>query len=152
LNAASGKEKLMRKWLGWSLGALFGLFAGLFLLQIIASESGEVVVLHTAEGAGTATTRLWVVEHDGDLWLRSGGGESGWYARLQADARIKLERGGRTLLCVAEPEPAMRDVINDLMAAKYGWRDRVIGIMVGGRDAAIPVRVRSGAECIPAES
>ena len=42
------------------------------MVQGIASETGEVVVLTTVEQASgdTATTRLWVVEHDNTLWLR----------------------------------------------------------------------------------
>ncbi len=41
----------------------------LIVAVMLASESGEVVVLTTADGA---TTRLWVVDHDGSAWLRSG--------------------------------------------------------------------------------
>jgi len=31
------------------------------------------------------------------------------------------------------------------MAAKYGWRDRVIEALVGGRDEDIPMRLRCAA-------
>ena len=132
----------MRKVLGWSFGVLAALLVGVFVAQMIASETGEVVVLHTRDGAGEKTTRLWVVEHDGDLWLRSGGGASGWYERVETHPRVGLERHGRRLECTAEPTPASGTIINSLMAEKYGWRDDLIGVLVGGRDAAIPVRLR----------
>ncbi len=135
----------MRRVLGWSFGVLLTLLLGVFALQMIASETGEVVVLHTGDAGAQASTRLWVVEHDGDLWLRSGGGESGWYGRLVAAPRIGLERQGTRLECVAEPAPAARDTVNALMADKYGWRDDLIGLLVGGRDAAVPVRLRCDA-------
>lgn len=132
----------MRRILGWTVGLVLAVGLGFFLLQLIASETGEVVVLHTSDGSGEATTRLWVVEYDGDIWLRSGGGNSGWYGRLVATPAVRLERQGRTMLYIAEPEPAERARINALMAEKYGWRDQVIGLMVGGRDEAIAVRLR----------
>jgi hypothetical protein len=132
----------MRKVLGWSIGLLLAVAVGIFGLQVLASETGEVVVLHTTADGAESTTRLWVVELDGSLWLRSGGGDSGWYARLAAEPRIQLERHGETRSYIAEPESSRRDEINALMAEKYGWRDRVIGVMVGGRDTAVPVRLR----------
>ena len=64
------RESRVRKILGWSFGLVVVLLVGIFAAQMIASETGEVVVLHTRDAAGETTTRLWVVEHDGDLWLR----------------------------------------------------------------------------------
>ena len=139
----------MRRILGWSVGIVLALALGVFVLQTVASESGEVVVLHTRQDGSEETTRLWVVERDGDAWLRSGAGESGWYGRLVADPQIVLERAGQRLSCVAEPTPAARDEINALMAAKYGWRDQLIGLLVGSRDGAIPVRLRCTAGDAP---
>jgi hypothetical protein len=136
----------MLRFFAWFAGIVVALVVGVFLLQMAASESGEVVVLHTKEGGGETTTRLWVVDRDGAPWLRSGAGESGWYRRLAADPAIALERGGERFDCVAEPQPQLRDEINAQMAAKYGWRDRVIGLLVGSRDDAIPVRLH----CTPA--
>jgi hypothetical protein len=132
----------MRRAIGWTVGALVVLVLVWFGLQVIASESGEVVVLQTRSDTGTTTTRLWVVEHDGDLWLRSGGGTSGWYRRLAATPEVRLQRGDREFACGAEPQPAERDAINALMAGKYGWRDRLIALLIGERVDAVPVRLR----------
>jgi hypothetical protein len=139
-------EECMLRAVGWTVGALVVLVLVWFGLQVVASESGEVVVLQTRSDTGTETTRLWVVERDGALWLRSGGGSSGWYGRLAATPEVRLQRGDHDFACRAESEPAERDVINALMAAKYGWRDRLIALLIGERTNAVPVRLR----CVPA--
>lgn len=125
----------------WVFGGLLGLVVAAFALQIIASETGEVVVIETQDGDGVARTRLWVVEDAGQLWLRSGGEGSHWYERLVAEPEITLERQGRSADYLAHPEPDRVHRINDLMAAKYGWRDTVVGWFVGNRSADVPVRL-----------
>lgn len=123
-------------------GILLAVAVAFFGVQWYASERGEVVVLyaHDAEGK-TVATRLWVVDHDGSQWLRTGGDGSGWYDRLRANETIELERGDRRADYVARPEPDRSDVVNQLMAAKYGWGDAFIGWMVGGRAGSIPIRL-----------
>lgn len=123
------------------LGALLGLFLVVFLLQLVASESGEVVVLTTTDESGEAhETRLWVVDHEGDTWLRSGGEIQGWYQRLVARPDVQVERGGTQTAYRAELVPEARDAINAQMNAKYGWADEVIGLIFG-RGGRIPVRL-----------
>lgn len=128
--------------LKWLLGGLMVVAVVVFGLQIIASETGEVVVLYTSAGDEQAGTRLWVVDHDGVQWLRSGGGSgSGWYSRLLAAPRVELERGGLRRSYVASPEPAMAARINELMLAKYGWRDEIVAVLAGSRDNAVAIRL-----------
>ncbi len=122
-------------------GALVALLLAVIVLEIIASESGEVVVVTTTGADGVeAETRLWVVDHDGSAWLRSGSPASGWYQRMQANPQITVERDGQEFTARIEPLPAMRDAINAEMAEKYGWADAYIG-MLFGRDDAIPIRL-----------
>lgn len=124
--------------------ALVVLFALVMGLQQIAAESGEVVVLTTSGEAGEPQrTRLWVVDHDGQQWLRAGLAQSGWFVRLQADSLIKLERDGVTRAYVAIPDPALEAEINELMSEKYGWADSYIGFLFG-RDGAVPIRLQPG--------
>ena len=114
----------------------------LFGLERYASERVEVVVLHTHDASGAAhDTRLWIVDHDGSAWLRAGGPESGWYKRVAADPAISVTRGATEVRYRATAVPEQRAVINELMAAKYGWGDRFIGWIIGGRETAIPVRL-----------
>jgi hypothetical protein len=112
------------------------------LLQGIASETGEVAVLYTTDATGgDVTTRVWVVDHDGAQWLRAGQPESAWYVRLAAQPAVRVERNDVISDYVAVPMPDQRAVINDLMRQKYGWRDALIGVLVGGRDRAIAIRL-----------
>ena len=114
----------------------------LFVLQLVASESGEVVVLTTEDGAGQAhETRLWVVEYDNDAWLRAGSPESAWYQRLRENAQVMVTRDGVSFEAVAEPEVDQREPINQLINDKYGWADDFISLLFG-RDDAVPVRLR----------
>ncbi len=128
-------------WVKRTLWLLLTLFVGVLILQGVASESGEIVVLSTqASGDKPEETRLWVVDLDGFQYLRAGQAESGWFKRLQATPRVGVERGDDRMAYDAVPEPERQTQINDLMAAKYGWADAFIGKLFG-RDGAVAVRL-----------
>lgn len=136
-------------WVKRTLWFLLSLFVGVMILQGVASESGEVVVLST-QGAGDEPeeTRLWVVDLDGFQYLRAGQPGSAWLKRLQATPRVGVERGDVRMAYNAIPEPERRAQINDMMAAKYGWADAFIGKLFG-RDGAIPVRLEPVLDTTP---
>ena len=114
----------------------------LLALQFVASESGEVVELSTLDIDGQPVeTRLWVVDLDGDQYLRAGSPQSGWYARLRANPRVGVARGDVRAAYDAHPEPERREEVNELMRQKYGWADQVISMMFG-RDDATPIRLQ----------
>ena len=123
------------------LAILLTLFASAFVIQIIASESGEVVVTTTQDATGVGKeTRLWIVDHDGSAWLRSGSIQSGWYQRLIVNPQIHIQRGDGSFTALAEPIVDAKDVINGLMNDKYGWADDYIG-MLYGRSGPVPIRL-----------
>ena len=106
-----------------------------------ASESGEVVVLTTTNATGgKEQTRLWVVDRDGAQWLRAGSGHPGWLARIQANPRMEVERGGHTTAYRGTPVPEMSAEINRMMAEKYQTADRIVGLFVS-REHSVPVRL-----------
>lgn len=135
----------MATWLYKGLAAVVGVFVLYLVLVFGASESGEVVQLVTEDAQGEAvTTRLWVVDTDGDMWLRAGDGTSGWYQRLTAhgtDSPATLIRGDVSYAVTALPEPQRIAQINQLMAHKYGMGDTLVGILAGSPESGIPVRV-----------
>ena len=133
----------LKKLLLGPLAVVVGLFMFLGISQLIASESGEVVVLTTldAEG-GSHETRVWIVEHEGHSWLRAGAEVQEWYQRLAAKPEIELLRGEKTVSYNAVPVPEKRDVINSLMLDKYRWADEYIGVLFG-RDDAVPIRLEA---------
>jgi hypothetical protein len=114
---------------------------GFFGAVMLAGEwGGEVVVLTTRDEREVEfQTSLWVVEHRGSLYLRAGDSESGWYARLKEEPRVKLERNGETRTYRAHPDPRATQIVIDLMAQDYGFADRLIGVV---RDNAKSVAIR----------
>lgn len=134
----------MLKIAGWILGGLLALMVLVFVSQMVASETGEVVVLTTSGSEGKSMeTRLWVVDLEGSQYLRASEG-SGWYRRLMADPTVELRRGEDSSSYAAVPSPEVRDAVNDLMLEKYAWRDVYISWLMGDRDNAIPIRMDAG--------
>ena len=125
-----------------SLGLLVVLVVVAMGLQIIASETGEVVVVTTQDQTGAKSeTRLWIVAHEGSRWLRSGGGAaSRWYQQLLANPQLELLRGTTRYYHRATPVPDMQATVNDLMSEKYGWADSYVGFLFG-REDAIAIRL-----------
>ncbi len=112
-----------------------------FLAQIVASESGEVVVLTTTDSKGeTAQTRLWVFDYEGHQYLRTGDTGSGWYNKVLSNPSVSVARNDVSKNYTAVPVPELRDIGNELLRDKYGWSDAYIE-WVFGRDTAIPIRL-----------
>ena len=124
------------------LGIVLALLVAFAATLMVLSEWGEVVVLHSRDGAGELrTTRLWVVDDAGAAWLRSSGRERGWFARVAVNPEVELERAGErrtyTAVVVDAPETAAR--VSALMREKYGFTDALIEFVEGGWT---PVAVR----------
>jgi len=111
-------------------------------LQLVASESGEVVVLRTSVDGESHETRVWIVDDQGLSWLRSGQPEAGWYQRILENPDIEVERGGELFAYRAFPVEGGPTVshINALMAHKYGWAEGYIGLMID-RSRSVAIRL-----------
>ena len=119
------------------VAALFALVVVIFVVQGIASETGEVVVLTTQDQTTNepVTTRLWVVDHEGAMWLR-GDMQSGWSQRALAQPEpVQLERANVVYTLVVTAQPAQVTLVNQLMRQKYGWRDQLISVMAPREDS-----------------
>jgi hypothetical protein len=126
-------------------GAVLALVLLLAVAQLLASESGEVLVLETLDAGGQPhETRVWVVDDAGALWVR-GGADSGWVQRLLERPEVRAERAGdrSSFLAVPDRDPAARDRVNLLMREKYGFADRFIAVTLGDtdREGALPIRL-----------
>ncbi|MEZ5557965.1 MAG: hypothetical protein R3E86_05385 [Pseudomonadales bacterium] len=120
-----------------ALGALAGSF-------LLASESGEVVVLETRDAQGEShETRVWVVDHGGFQWLRTGNPQSQWLARLRANDVVSVTRNGVTRQYRAEPQEdtTTRATINDLVMEKYGLAERFLRALMLDPEVAVPIRL-----------
>ncbi len=124
------------------LGILLAIPLLVFLVQGIAAESGEVVVLRTTHEAGSIReTRLWIVDDQGASWLRAGTAQAGWYRELAAAPDVEVVRGDLTLEVRGITELQARERVNELMRAKYGWADSYISWLVG-RDESVSIRLQ----------
>jgi hypothetical protein len=126
------------KFIAYLIGSLVILVVLIFVSQLVASESAEVVVLTSQGPDGGQDTRLWVVDLDGLQYLRASP-DSGWYQRLVAEPRVLLVRNGNSAPYLAEIRMAHVEDVNRLMREKYGWRDAYIEFLIGDRMAAVPV-------------
>ncbi len=123
-----------------ALFAVVLLFGGV----MVVSELGtEVVVLHTTDERGADhSTSLWIVEDEGELWLRAGQPGSGWLTRLRTNPEVELERGDQRLRLNAVAVPEQRERVHRLMRERYGWAETVIATMRDGSES-VPVRLDS---------
>ena len=106
------------------IGAFFG-------LVILASESGEVITVRTQDDASDwHATRLWVVDHDGAEWTRTGHAGKAWYLRLKANPVVELERKGATSARRAVPisDPDLSRAVNRAYERKYGIADWIVAL------------------------
>lgn len=123
------------------VGALVALAVVVIGLEMIAAESGEVVVLRTqTEDGSPRETRVWVVDEGGRQWLRAGNPASRWLIDIQRNGAVEVTRGDTTAAYTAVPDAASRDRLNALFAEKYGLADAYIGALFG-RDDATPIRL-----------
>lgn len=114
------------------------------LLAYLGSPAaGEVVLVTTTDAAGVEKqTPLWIVDDDGQAWLRAGNADSGWVARVRANPRIEMERGGTTARYRITPVPEATPEIDALMRAKYGFKDRLVGwILPNSRRSTLALRL-----------
>ena len=131
-------------WLIRGLGAFFALIVVYLAFMFGVSERGEVVELITQDANGEQfTTRLWIADLDGAMWLRADSG-SGWYQRLvqhNAQRPTTLLRGDATYSITSTSYPEMVKTLDTLMASKYGLGGTIVDAL-GGSALATGIAVR----------
>ena len=131
-------------WLIRGLGAFFALIVVYLAFMFGVSKRGEVVELITQDANGDQfTTRLWIADLDGAMWLRADSG-SGWYQPLvQHDAQrpATLLRGDATYSITSTSYPEMVKTLDTLMASKYGLGDTIVDAL-GGSALATGIAVK----------
>lgn len=136
-------------------GAALGVVALLVTLgglSWIALEGQEVARLHSVRDDGLPrTTRVWVVEAEGAVWIEAATPERPWLADLLAHPRVELERAGvrRCVLAEPQPGPAPRRRLRGWLRARYGWADAWVGLLQD-TSQAIAVRLQACPASTPA--
>jgi hypothetical protein len=127
-----------------ALGVLLAAALALGVFYVVLAESGEVVVLETRDAAGAVhETRLWVVDHAGFAWLRTGEAKAPWLMRLRANPEVAVTRAGerRAYRAVVVEDAETRETINALELQKYGWREEVLRIGGMKAEGTTPIRL-----------
>jgi hypothetical protein len=124
------------------------------VIAALLVPQGEVVTLHVRDVEGRShPTQLWIVELDGFSYLRSGGPDTRWLARLRRDPGVTLGYGhvGETprpyIAVPIDGDPVLRARVGEAMAEKYRWADSLWS-WLGDREHSIPIRL----EPLPAEA
>lgn len=119
-----------------------------FLLIAVAAVTGyalegrEVAVLGTIDAGGAdRETRVWVAEDAGAAWIEAAHAERPFLRAVARHPEVTLRRGGLARACRATvlPNPGGHEHIRHLLAAKYGWADRWIGLLA---DTSSSIAVR----------
>jgi hypothetical protein len=101
-------------------------------VTLVALEGREVVQLRTVtpEG-GVRSTRTWVADADGAMWIEAANVQRPFLLDLRAHPDIELVRGGRVLPVRGQAAPGLgaHQKIRTLLAEKYGWADCWIGLL-----------------------
>ena len=101
-------------------------------VTLLALEGREVVQLRTVtpEG-GVRSTRTWVADADGAMWVEAANVQRPFLLDLRAHPDIELVRGGtiRPVHAIAVPGLDAHRKIRSLLAEKYGWADCWIGLL-----------------------
>ena len=128
----------------WTRGVLAVLLAvGAFgAVTLLALEGKEVVQLRTtAQDGTTRSTRTWIADADGAMWIEAANPERPFLRDLEARPEAVLLRGGqaRPVRAVALPGERGHQKIRRLLAGKYGWADVWVGLLT---DTSRSVAVR----------
>jgi hypothetical protein len=120
------------------------LAVGYLGLRILFETSGEVVELRTLDTAGAAhASRVWIVEVDGQLYLRTGNSKSIWLNRLRENPRVNVTRRGVDTMYLATPldDAALRELVNAAVAAKYGAAEKILRLGILDPRHTVPIRL-----------
>ena len=128
-----GTRTEMRRLIG--LAVVLALAFG--VVTLIALEGREVVVVETADEHGAPRrTRTWIAEDAGVLWIEAANPERPFLVDLRRQPELVLERGGARFVCRGDPSSDAdggHARIRGLLAARYGWADRWIGLVADTR-------------------
>ncbi len=126
------------------LGSLCAVILALVLVTLVALEGREVVVLRTFDAEGKVrTTRTWIADHDGYMWVEAANPQRPFLAQLRSIPQLELQRGGRLYQCMAvlAANPGGHEQIRRLLAAKYTWADGWIALLTD-TSASVAVRLQ----------
>ena len=122
---------------------IIGFLIGGVVVGFMLVDVGELVTLRTQGPDGSQyETQLWVIDQEGELYLRAHFPGAKWLTRLRNHPEVELRRGDASDSFLALPvdDPEVRRAVNQAMAAKYGFADRLASA-VWNPEKSIPVHL-----------
>jgi len=125
---------------------IVGILTAIFVIGALMADEGEVVTLVTRDAERDHRTHVWIVDVEGQVYLRANQPDALWLERLRARPEVEIvdhvgpEKEPRRYYAVIDPDPILRERVNRAMAEKYGFADRVWG-RLGIRSRTVPVRL-----------
>ena len=108
-----------------------------------AMAAAEEVDIETRSQAGeTHRTIIWIVEHDGEIYIRSYRGTRGrWYREALENPAVAIHVGGRRIAAtaVSATDPASVEACSDGLRAKYPRSQSLRAMLV---DDVLPTTLR----------
>jgi hypothetical protein len=104
----------------------------LAVVTLLALEGGEVVILRTkAKGGVVHETRTWIVDDADGAWIEAASPTRPFLWDVVANSQVEVWRDARWQRCHAmvAANPAGHERVRRLLARKYGWKDRWIGLL-----------------------
>ena len=91
--------------------------------DLAAMAAAEEVSIETrSDGGETHRTIIWIVEREGEIYVRSVRGPRGrWYREALADPAVAVHVDGRRIAATAEPaaDPDSVEACSEALRAKY---------------------------------
>ncbi|MBW2315030.1 MAG: DUF2255 family protein [Deltaproteobacteria bacterium] len=99
----------------------------------VHADAEVVEVVTTDAGGAKRKTKVWMAVLDGEAYIRTGG--STWGQNVERDANVRILAGseGYDLRAEFVTDDAARERITKAFRAKYGWFDRLVSPIRGGR-------------------
>ena len=101
------------------------------VVTLLALEGGEVVILRTrGKGGEVRETRTWIADDAGGAWIEAATPSRPFFWDVVQNPKVEVWRAGRWQRCHAmvAANPAGHERVRRLLAEKYGWKDRWIGM------------------------
>ena len=143
-----------RRPIGGDLRTLIVLVSIVVLALVIAAgwiPEGEAVEVVTFDHNGRGIeTHLWIVDVDGESWVRAPDMEASWLQRVRRNPTAHLSRGDGIISVQMFPstDPDVRATVNRAMQARYGRLERAYH-WLRDPERTVPVQLVPIAEGVP---
>ena len=126
-----------------TLITLMALVVVALVIAVGRIPEGEVAEFVTFDRNGRAIgTQLWLVDLDGETWVRAPARDASWLLRLRLNSTAHLSRGEGLVSVRAFPsaDPKVRAAVNRAMERRYGRLERAFH-WLRDPEKTVPVRL-----------